>query len=169
MEQKKTISISLLKLLIILVVIAIVAVGVVFAINYFSKPENQEKDKGTNSISNVNNTETSKTKVKLDVGEYILTDTEVIPDPENYGISSIEILKNNEFAVNMPLGTSYTGKYEIEDDTLICKATKETNVEGGGKSESEANYTFEFEIVDSDELELKRVDNEGFGLTIGEK
>ena len=130
MEQKKTISISLLKLLIILVVIAIVIVGVVFAINYFSKPGDQEKDKGTDSIgsvnNNANNTETSKAKVKLDVGEYILTDTEVTPDPENYGVSSIEILKNNEFAVNMPLGTSYTGKYEIEDDTLICKATKET-------------------------------------------
>lgn len=74
---------------------------------------------------------------------------------------------SNNFSVNFPLGTSYTGTYEIENNILICTATQEINREGGGLSSDPTNEIFEFKVIDSNNLELYKTSNEIFDLTIG--
>ena len=55
----------------------------------------------------------------------------------------------------------------MENNILICTAKKEINREGGGLSSDPTKEIFEFEIIDSNNLELYKTSNDLFDLTIG--
>ena len=112
-------------------------------------------------------TNLSNENVNLENGNYIVQGYTVTPDAEYYGIESITISGENEFSVNLPLGTSYVGKYTIEGNSIICNAEKETNEEGGGYREDPSNYTFKFEIIDAENLKLTSVSDSSLNYTIG--
>lgn len=135
--------------------------------NTINELSNQENT--TSNTSNISNT-TSSTDTSKDVslknGTYVVEDSSM-PDPENYGIESITLSYDDEFTVSLPLGTSYSGQYEIEDNKLICNAQKETNLEGGGSSHNLVDYTFEFEIVDDENLVLTESTDDFVTYTIG--
>ena len=133
-------------------------------INELSNQENTTSNTSTTSNSSSNLSSASR-NVSLKNGTYVVQD--VIPDPENYGIESIILSGDNEFSVSLPLGTSYIGEYEIEGNKLICTSQKETNEEGGGFTQNLVDYTFEFEIVDDENLVLNKSSDDFITYTIG--
>ena len=133
-------------------------------INELSNQENTTSNTSTTSNSSSNLSSASR-NVSLKNGTYVVQD--VIPDPENYGIESITLSGDDEFSVSLPLGTSYIGEYEIEGNKLICTSQKETNEEGGGFTQNLVDYTFEFEIVDDENLVLNKSSDDFITYTIG--
>ena len=135
--------------------------------NTINELSNQENT--TSNTSNISNT-TSSTDTSKDVslknGTYVVEDSSM-PDPENYGIESITLSGDDEFSVSLPLGTSYIGEYEIEGNKLICTSQKETNEEGGGFTQNLVDYTFEFEIIDNENLVLNKSSDDFITYTIG--
>ena len=191
MEQKKSKKTTILIILLIIAIIAICVMAYfIYEINNDRiKKEEQNKEANntitelentennihsnnttntllTNTVSNSTNT-SSNDSISIKEGIYIVEGITVTPDEEDYGIESITISEDNNFSVNFPLGTSYTGTYEIENNILICTATQEINREGGGLSSDPTKEIFEFEIIDSNNLELYKTSNEIFDLTIG--
>ena len=192
MDEKKPLKISLSTFFLILAIIVIVVMGFFMYKLYNEKSiATQEIADLNTEVSNLqstvndfqqridnisnttsseevtNNTPNQSSSIKLQLGEYTINGMEVTPDPDKYGISSITLEGNNNFSVDMPLGNSYIGTYKIQDNKLICTATKETNVEGGNSATKNANITFEFEIISSNELKFSNVDNKDLKLTIG--
>ena len=136
-------------------------------INSYENETSETNDiTGENANQNTT-TNLSNENVNLENGNYIVQGYTVTPDAEYYGIESITISGENEFSVNLPLGTSYVGKYTIEGNSIICNAEKETNEEGGGYREDPSNYTFEFEIIDAENLKLTSVSDSSLNYTIG--
>lgn len=133
-------------------------------INELSNQENTTSNTSTTSNSSSNLSSASR-NVSLKNGTYVVQD--VIPDPENYGIESITLSGDDEFSVSLPLGTSYIGEYEIEGNKLICTSQKETNEEGGGFTQNLVDYTFEFEIIDNENLVLNKSSDDFITYTIG--
>ena len=133
-------------------------------INELSNQENTTSNTSTTSNSSSNLSSASR-NVSLKNGTYVVQD--VIPDPENYGIESITLSGDDEFSVSLPLGTSYIGEYEIEGNKLICTSQKETNEEGGGFTQNLVDYTFEFEIIDNENLVLNKSTDDFITYTIG--
>ena len=133
-------------------------------INELSNQENTTSNTSTTSNSSSNLSSASR-NVSLKNGTYVVQD--VIPDPENYGIESITLSGDDEFSVSLPLGTSYIGEYEIEGNKLICTSQKETNEEGGGFTQNLVDYTFEFEIIDDENLVLNKSTDDFITYTIG--
>lgn len=132
-------------------------------INELSNQENTSSN--TSTTSNLSSKSSASRNVSLKNGTYVVQD--VIPDPENYGIESITLSEDNEFSVSLPLGTSYIGEYEIEGNKLICTSQKETNEEGGGFTQNLVDYTFEFEIIDNENLVLNKSSDDFITYTIG--
>ena len=132
-------------------------------INELSNQENTSSN--TSTTSNLSSKSSASRNVSLKNGTYVVQD--VIPDPENYGIESITLSGDDEFSVSLPLGTSYIGEYEIEGNKLICTSQKETNEEGGGFTQNLVDYTFEFEIVDDENLVLNKSSDDFITYTIG--
>lgn len=133
-------------------------------INELSNQENTTSNTSTTSNSSSNLSSASR-NVSLKNGTYVVQD--VIPDPENYGIESITLSGDDEFSVSLPLGTSYIGEYEIEGNKLICTSQKETNEEGGGFTQNLVDYTFEFKIIDNENLVLNKSSDDFITYTIG--
>lgn len=133
-------------------------------INELSNQENTTSNTSTTSNSSSNLSSASR-NVSLKNRTYVVQD--VIPDPENYGIESITLSGDDEFSVSLPLGTSYIGEYEIEGNKLICTSQKETNEEGGGFTQNLVDYTFEFEIIDNENLVLNKSSDDFITYTIG--
>ena len=132
-------------------------------INELSNQENTSSN--TSTTSNLSSKSSASRNVSLKNGTYVVQD--VIPDPENYGIESITLSGDDEFSVSLPLGTSYIGEYEIEGNKLICTSQKETNEEGGGFTQNLVDYTFEFEIIDNENLVLNKSSDDFITYTIG--
>ena len=132
-------------------------------INELSNQENTSSN--TSTTSNLSSKSSASRNVSLKNGTYVVQD--VIPDPENYGIESITLSGDDEFSVSLPLGTSYIGEYEIEGNKLICTSQKETNEEGGGFTQNLVDYTFEFEIIDDENLVLNKSSDDFITYTIG--
>ena len=132
-------------------------------INELSNQENTSSN--TSTTSNLSSKSSASRNVSLKNGTYVVQD--VIPDPENYGIESITLSGDDEFSVSLPLGTSYIGEYEIEGNKLICTSQKETNEEGGGFTQNLVDYTFEFEIIDDENLVLNKSTDDFITYTIG--
>ena len=103
----------------------------------------------------------------LQNGNYVISGMTVTPDEGSYGIESITISENNTFSINLPLGTSYLGTYTLDNNTITCNASQETNLEGGGSASTESTEAFQFEIVDSSNLRFLSSTNESLNLTVG--
>ena len=56
---------------------------------------------------------------------------------------------------------------KIEGNKLICTSQKETNEEGGGFTQNLVDYTFEFEIIDDENLVLNKSTDDFITYTIG--
>lgn len=145
--------------------------GKINSISNTINSNNTSKNQASNSVVSNNtttNSNVSEEKV-LEKGTYIISGMEVTPDPEKYGIYSITINENNKFSIDMPLGTSYIGSYTIEGNNIVCKATNETNQEGGGNGAKSVAITFKFEIIDNNNFKYINADTTGFELTKGMK
>lgn len=145
MEEKKTIKISLLAFILIIAIIVMV-----YCIYKSYNEKTTEEETST-----------------LKIGTYSINEMNVSPDEGNYGIDSIILKENNQFSVDMPLGTSYIGTYGIDGSNLICKATQQIESEGGGVSSSNINIIFTFQIVNNSKIQFLSVTNDELELTIG--
>ncbi len=134
----------------------------------------------TNTTTAINTSKDSAStkndnNIKLKMGMYTVNE---IQSDEN-GVSNeecgVEIKENNEFKIYMGWGTWHSGKYEITDNSLICKSTL-FEWESGDYGQRNTNVTFTFKIINNNKLELTNIDindtnNEKLiykdGLTIG--
>lgn len=183
MEQKKSKAPIILSIFLVIAIIAICVMAYfIYTLSSDKKSAEDEAKKlnqeilnlenmtndlqeQINSTSNTVSTSTNET-ITLKAGTYVVQGINVTPD-ENYGIESITLSADGSFSANLPLGTSYIGTYTFENNTLICTATQETNLEGGGSSNTSANLTFEFTIVDSEDLRFSRTSSSDLNTTVG--
>ena len=156
--EKKEYKISLSTFFLILAIIAILVMG--YAIYNLSNQKVQNDIKVADLEEKVSQLEKSEnvvnkndTKVEVSLGEYYIQGMEVTP--EDNGVESIKLEKNNKVLVYLPLGTIYSGTYEIKDDIIICNISKETNSEGTdvGKSTNK-KATLEFKIINDKQLKF---------------
>lgn len=163
--EKKEYKISLSTFFLILAIIAILVMG--YAIYNLSNQKVQNDIKvadleekvsqleKSENVVNKNDTKLEKEekKVEVSLGEYYIQGMEVTP--EDNGVESIKLEKNNKVLVYLPLGTIYSGTYEIKDDIIICNISKETNSEGTdvGKSTNK-KATLEFKIINDKQLKF---------------
>ncbi len=133
---------------------------------YSGEIENEVENETENTVF----VQTIEETDNLKQGEYVIVGMEISPDEENYGIESIEIKENNEFSINLPLGTGYLGTYSIEDNKIKCIATKQEENEGGGqKTEDIKAIEFTFEIAEEENIKYIGADSDEpeFELTKG--
>lgn len=176
MEEKKSRKSLVLLIFLIIAIIAICVMGF-FIYNISNKKliTEEQLDTANQQILDLKNevntlqeqiNPTTETPA-LEIGNYLLTGMTVTPDEGNYGIESITISENNTFSINLPLGTSYLGTYTLDNNTITCNASQETNLEGGNSATTESTEAFQFEIVDSSNLRFLSTTNESLNLTIG--
>ena len=97
----------------------------------------------------------TNTITDLTLGTYQITNY-VQDDGPYYGDVGITITDNNLCSVYIGEGCSYLGTYTIKDNKIICNTLIERGEEGG-KSYSEKNIVFEYEIIESDEIKLVNI------------
>lgn len=130
------------------------------SINEISNTENESKNIAQKSENESEN--------ELLEGKYSVKGIELGPDIENYGIESIKINPSNQFEIFFPLGTSYTGTYNIDGQNIICSATKEHNQEGNFANDTvgkNANITFYFQTIDSKTIKYIESTNKSLEFT----
>ena len=93
----------------------------------------------------------------LKLGNYTVNEIKL----DDAGVSNeecgITLQENNEFQIYMGWGAWHSGKYEIENNTLICKSTL-LEWESGEYGSRSTNVIFTFKIVDKSKLELSNID-----------
>ena len=97
----------------------------------------------------------TNTITDLTLGTYQITNY-VQDDGPYYGDVGITITDNNLCSVYIGEGCSYLGTYTIKDNKIICNTLIERGEEGG-RSYSEKNIVFEYEIIESDEIKLVNI------------
>ena len=200
MEEKQPIGIKFSTVLIIIAIIAILAIGGLIYLNAISKNDDEnlietqsntntysreseklEENEVQNEIAEENTNEVASNSVAsesaeedeetITTGKYVIKGMELSPDSdETYGIESIDIQKNNKFSINLPLGTSYQGTYTVQEEKIVCIATKQGETEGGEETtENIEEIEFIFEIVNEESLEYigANSDKTYFELTEG--
>ncbi|MBR3152628.1 MAG: hypothetical protein IKF52_03380 [Clostridia bacterium] len=119
-----------------------------------------------NSATTNQNTNNTEKDIAFSTGKYVIQGANLSPDPENYGIESLELEYDNEFSAKMPLGTSYVGLYSVEDNKIKCIITGVRENEGGN-SLGNASGELVFEIKDKENIVLLSTTNTTFNLTVG--
>lgn len=135
-------------------------------IDNISSTINETNQETSNSNQNTNSTETSSLKT----GTYSINEEPVDPG-EGSGIESVKLSDNNKFSINLVYGgTTYSGSYIIDNDTLTCQSTQ-VSVEEGGYSSKSSNTIFEFKILNNGKIKFSSVKNsdndEEFALNVG--
>lgn len=97
----------------------------------------------------------TNTITDLTLGTYQITNY-VQDDGPYYGDVGVTITDNNLCSVYIGEGCSYLGTYTIKDNKIICNTLIERGEEGG-RSYSEKNIVFEYEIIESDEIKLVNI------------
>lgn len=167
MENKEEIKVKLSTVIYIFIIVAlIIALGITYYFGLVTdKKENIEDEKVTNTTENiatenetdkeniVENNKNNSNNVEVSLGEYYVKGIEVTP--ENNGVESIKLEENNKVEVDLPLGTSYSGKYEIVDNVVICNISKEINYEGGSNGKTtNREETLKFKIINNKQLKF---------------
>ena len=198
MEEKQPIGIKFSTVLIIIAIIVILAIGGLIYLNSISKNDDEnlvetqsntysresekiEENEVQNEIFEENTNEVASNSVvsesaeedeeTITTGKYVIKGMELSPDSdETYGIESIDIQKDNKFSINLPLGTNYQGTYTVQEEKIVCIATKQGENEGGEETtENIEEIEFIFEIVNEKSLEYigANSDKSYFELTEG--
>ena len=114
---------------------------------------NELEDK-VSKVSDVINDVANKSEVKL--GDFIANKT--IDPSVGEGIDKIILKENDEFDLDLVYGgTTYSGKFEIVGEKLICTATRVEGYEGG-EYKRKTNDVFQFEIINENELKFENCD-----------
>ncbi len=174
MEEKKSKKSLILLIFLIIAIIAICVMGFfIYSISSEKSSTEEQLDTANQQILDLQNQvntlqeQINPTTETLQNGNYVINGMTVTPDEGSYGIESITISENNNFSINLPLGTSYVGTYTLDNNTITCNATQEMNLEGGGSASTESTEAFQFEIVDSSNLRFLSTTNESLNLTVG--
>ena len=119
------------------------------------------------AINNVDDIKTDNSEKNiLDLGKYEINGDVVDPSDGN-GIANITLENNNQFTIDLAYGSSYVGEYKIENDILICSATREDIYEGGENPlVRNSDCVFEFKIIDNITIEFISPEV-GYELNIG--
>ena len=128
---------------------------------------NETNQENSNSSKDTN---TSSKTSSLKFGTYSINEEPVDPS-EGSGIENVKLNNNDKFSIDLVYGgTTYSGNYTINNDTLICKSSKVTMEEGGDSSKS-SNTIFEFKILNNGKIKFSSVKNsdsdEEFKLNVG--
>ena len=97
----------------------------------------------------------TNTITDLTLGTYQITNY-VQDDGPYYGDVGVTITDNNLCSVYIGEGCSYLGTYTIKDNKIICNTLIKRGEEGG-RSYSEKNIVYEYEIIESDEIKLVNI------------
>lgn len=200
MTEKNPIKITLSTFLLILAIIIIIALICYICISKSNSPKEINEQKSNiadvqNTINNAQNSvdddvqtntspvELNETNVEsssvnsipstsssLKTGTYSINEEPVDPG-EGSGIESVKLSDNNKFSINLVYGgTTYSGSYIIDNDTLTCKSTQ-VSVEEGGSSSKSSDTIFEFKILNNGKIKFSSVKNsdndEEFALNVG--
>ena len=187
MKQNNTIKISLstfFLLILIIIIIAFILYIYIQNVNINKQITNMEANivdmqdkiytlqKKSDEISNttkeanttVSNSEenssekTTDSTINIELGNYTVDEVKL----DGAGVSNeecgITLKENNDFRTYNGNGTYHSGKYEIKNNTLICKSTLYESESGGYFSEP-IDIIFTFNITSDNKLELTDIKN----------
>ena len=161
-----------------LLVIALLLVGtVIFVYNTSMEKNNleakvaelentiEEKDKKVreledkiSKVSDVINPN-KKDSAVLKTGNYTVDEVKY----DEAGVSNAEcgitLKENNEFKIYMGWGTWYSGKYEIKENKLICKAVLNEWDGGPGAGNRKTDVIFTYKILDNNKVQLSSIED----------
>ena len=164
MDEKKSKSTGVLTFFLIITLLVIIGMA------YYIYIENKqistlESDTTTMKDTLIDLQQKIDTQLDLNVSKNTITDLTlgtyqitnyVQDDGPYYGDVGITITDNNLCSVYIGEGCSYLGTYTIKDNKIICNTLIERGEEGG-RSYSEKNIVFEYEIIESDEIKLVNI------------
>ena len=164
MDEKKSKSTGLLTFFLIITLLVIIGMA------YYIYIENKqistlESDTTTMKDTLIDLQQKIDTQLDLNVSKNTITDLTlgtyqitnyVQDDGPYYGNVGVTITDNNLCSVYIGEGCSYLGTYTIKDNKIICNTLIERGEEGG-RSYSEKNIVFEYEIIESDEIKLVNI------------
>ena len=100
-----------------------------------------------------------KESITLKLGEYTVEEVKY----DEAGVSNfdcgITLKENNEFKIYMGWGSWYSGKYEIKENNLICKANLNEWDGGAGAGNRATNVTFTYKILDDNKIKLINIED----------
>lgn len=103
-----------------------------------------------------NNNKEEKENLSLKLGDYTVNEV----SEDEAGVSNyecgVEIKSNNEFEIYMGWGAWHSGKYEIDNNKLICKSIL-FNWESGSAGSRETDVVFTFDIIETNKLQLSNI------------
>lgn len=164
MDEKKSKSTGVLTFFLIITLLVIIGMA------YYIYIENKqistlESDTTTMKDTLIDLQQKIDTQLDLNVSKNTITDLTlgtyqitnyVQDDGPYYGNVGVTITDNNLCSVYIGEGCSYLGTYTIKDNKIICNTLIERGEEGG-RSYSEKNIVFEYEIIESDEIKLVNI------------
>lgn len=164
MDEKKSKSTGVLTFFLIITLLVIIGMA------YYIYIENKqistlESDTTTMKDTLIDLQQKIDTQLDLNVSKNTITDLTlgtyqitnyVQDDGPYYGDVGVTITDNNLCSVYIGEGCSYLGTYTIKDNKIICNTLIERGEEGG-RSYSEKNIVFEYEIIESDEIKLVNI------------
>lgn len=108
-----------------------------------------------NNISN-NFENNSNSTISLKKGNYTINEVKL----DEVGVSNEEcgvtLKENNDFQIYMGYGSTHSGKYEIKNNTLICKSNL-LEWESGSYGSRPTDVIFKFDIINTNNLKLSDI------------
>lgn len=153
-EQNKVVGVPV-GLCLFIIAILLVIILLFFYNSIIVKNNLQEETPISKMSDDVKSKKENKNEqIELKLGSF---STNRIFDPSiGEGIVSIDLKENKEFEIKGSYGAkTYIGKYEIDNNKLICTASKKTLSEGG-YSEKKVNDIFEFKIINEAEIKFEK-------------
>ena len=126
-------------------------------IDSISNTINSDKISNTENITNHSGNAENNT-ITLKTGNYTVNEVE----SDECGVTNeecgVRLKENNEFEIYMGWGVWHSGKYEIKNNSLICKSTLLAWAGGAGPGERATDVIFTFNIVNDNKLKLSNID-----------
>ena len=108
-----------------------------------------------NNISN-NFENNANSTISLKKGNYTINEVKL----DEVGVSNEEcgvtLKENNDFQIYMGYGSTHSGKYEIKNNTLICKSNL-LEWESGSYGSRPTDVIFKFDIINTNNLKLSDI------------
>ena len=124
-------------------------------IDSISNTINSSEVSTNNNISN-NFENNANSTISLKKGNYTINEVKL----DEVGVSNEEcgvtLKENNDFQIYMGYGSTHSGKYEIKNNTLICKSNL-LEWESGSYGSRPTDVIFKFDIINTNNLKLSDI------------
>ena len=125
-------------------------------IDSISNTINSSEVSSDNNASNNFENDSHNTTLSLKKGNYTINEVKL----DEVGVSNEEcgvtLKENNDFQIYMGYGSTHSGKYEIKNNTLICKSNL-LEWESGSYGSRPTDVIFKFDIINTNNLKLSDI------------